>query len=133
VWFANTWPSDLRIPLFADVLADIGNRIPMIVHCNNAGSGAAAVAEIQRQELDQAVLIMAWTEAELVAARAAGIPTCLLDADGVLSGQTYAGLIAAGTTYLGVDYSQTTNTTINNAAAAGLRVLVYTVNRRTNY
>ncbi|MFF5473320.1 glycerophosphodiester phosphodiesterase [Streptomyces achromogenes] len=132
-WFANTWPSDLRIPLLADVLADVGNRIPMIVHCNNSGSGALAVAEIQRQELDQNVLIMAWTEAELTAARAAGIPTCLLDADGVLSGQTYAGLIAAGTTYLGVDYSQTTNTTINAAAAAGLRVLVYTVNRRTNY
>ncbi|MFF9624293.1 glycerophosphodiester phosphodiesterase [Streptomyces griseosporeus] len=132
-WFANTWPSDLRIPLFADVLADVGNTIPMIVHCNNSGSGALAVAEIQRQELDQNVLIMAWTEAELVAARAAGIPTCLLDADGVLSGQTYAGLIAAGTTYLGVDYSQTTNATINAAAAAGLRVLVYTVNHRSDF
>ncbi|WP_432137663.1 glycerophosphodiester phosphodiesterase [Streptomyces sp. bgisy154] len=132
-WFANSWPSDLRIPLFADVLADIGNHIPMIVHCNNTGSGAAAVAEIQRQELDAAVLIMAWTEAELTAARDAGIPTCLLDSDGVLSGQTYAGLIAAGTQYLGVDYSQASNATIQAAATAGLRVLVYTVNRRTHY
>ncbi|MFF8879593.1 glycerophosphodiester phosphodiesterase [Streptomyces flaveolus] len=132
-WFANSWPSDLRIPLFADVLADIGNTIPMIVHCNNSGSGAAAVAEIQRQELDQAVLIMAWTEAELVAARAAGIPSLLLDSDGVLSGQTYAGLLAAGTQYLGVDYSQATTATINSAAAAGLRVLAFTVNRRSDY
>ncbi|MFI5808967.1 glycerophosphodiester phosphodiesterase [Streptomyces sp. NPDC051561] len=130
-WFANTWPSDLRIPLFADVLASIGNTVPMIVHCNNAGSGAAAVAEILRQELEQSVLIMAWTEAELAAARTAGIPSILLDVDGVLSGQTYAGLIAAGTKYLGVDHSQTTNATINAAAAAGLRVLVYTVNRRS--
>ncbi|WP_031189801.1 glycerophosphodiester phosphodiesterase [Streptomyces peucetius] len=132
-WFANTWPSDLRIPLFADVLADIGNTVPLIVHCNNAGSGALAVAEIQRQELSEAVLIMAWNETELADARAAGIPSCLLDADGVLSGQTYAGLIAAGTTYLGVDYSQATNAAINAAAAAGLRVLVYTVNRRTHF
>jgi glycerophosphoryl diester phosphodiesterase len=131
-WFANTWPSDLRIPLFADVLAEIGGRIPIIVHCNNTGSGAAAVAEIQRQELDQAVLIMAWTEAELVAAREAGIPTCLLDADGVLSGQTYAGLLGTGTQYLGVDYAQATTATINAAAAAGLRVLVFTVNRRSD-
>jgi glycerophosphoryl diester phosphodiesterase len=132
-WFANTWPSDLRIPLFADVLADVGNTVPIIVHCNNAGSGAAAVAEIQRQELDQAVLIMAWTEAELAAARAAGIPTCLLDADGILPSQTYAGLVAAGTRYLGVDYAQATNATIQAAAAAGLRVIVYTVNRRGDF
>ncbi|MFE1111202.1 glycerophosphodiester phosphodiesterase [Streptomyces rochei] len=132
-WFANSWPSDLRIPLFADALAEIGNHIPIIVHCNNAGSGALAVAEIQRQELDHAVLIMAWTEAELAAARAAGIPSLLLDADGVLSGQTYAGLLAAGTQYLGVDYSQTSNTTLNAAAAAGLRVIVYTVNRRSHF
>lgn len=132
-WFANTWPSDLHIPLFADVLAEIGNRIPIIVHCNNAGSGALAVAEILRQELEQSVCIMAWTEAELVAARAAGIPSVLLDADGVLSGQTYAGLLAAGTGYLGVDYTSATNATINAAAAAGLRVMVYTVNRRTSF
>ncbi|MFD8199966.1 glycerophosphodiester phosphodiesterase [Streptomyces sp. NPDC059701] len=132
-WFANSWPNDLRIPLFADVLADIGNTIPMVVHCNNAGSGALAVAEILRQELEQSVLVMAWTEAELVAARAAGIPTVLLDSDGVLSGQTYAGLLAAGTQYLGVDYSQATTATINAAAAAGLRVMVFTVNRRSDY
>ncbi|MER5312666.1 glycerophosphodiester phosphodiesterase family protein [Streptomyces sp. NPDC002773] len=132
-WFANTWPSDLRIPLFADVLADLGNTVPIIVHCNNSGSGAAAVAEILRQELEQAVCIMAWSEAELVAARAAGIPSVLLDADGVLSGQTYAGLLAAGTGHLGVDYSQATTSTINAAAAAGLRVMVYTVNRRAHF
>jgi glycerophosphoryl diester phosphodiesterase len=132
-WFANTWPSDLRIPLFADALADVGNTIPIIVHCNNSGSGAAAVAEILRQELEQNVCIMAWTEAELTAARTAGIPTVLLDADGVLSGQTYAGLLAAGTAYLGVDASQASNATIQAAATAGLRVMVYTVNRRTTY
>jgi glycerophosphoryl diester phosphodiesterase len=132
-WFANTWPSDLHIPLFADVLAEIGNRIPIIVHCNNTGSGAAAVTEILRQELEQSVCVMAWTEAELVAARAAGIPTVLLDSDGVLSGQTYAGLLAAGTGYLGVDYSAATNATINAAAAAGLKVMVFTVNRRSHY
>jgi glycerophosphoryl diester phosphodiesterase len=132
-WFANTWPNDLRIPLFSDVLAEVGNTIPMIVHCNNAGSGAAAVAEILRQEMEQSVLLMAWNETELAAARTAGIPTVLLDADGVLTGQTYAGLIAAGTRYLGVDHSQTTAATINAAAAAGLRVLVYTVNRRSAF
>ncbi|MER7623959.1 glycerophosphodiester phosphodiesterase family protein [Streptomyces sp. NPDC126503] len=132
-WFANTWPSDLRIPLFSDVLADLGNTIPIIVHCNNSGSGAAAVAEILRQELEQSVCIMAWTETELAAARAAGIPTLLLDADGVLSGQTYAGLLAAGTGYLGVDHSQASTATIQAAAAAGLRVVVYTVNRRAHY
>ncbi|MFA0844337.1 glycerophosphodiester phosphodiesterase [Streptomyces rochei] len=131
-WFANTWPSDLRIPLFADVLAEAGNTIPIIVHCNNAGSGAAAVAEIQRQELDASTLIMAWNETELAAARAAGIPSLLLDSDGVLSGQTYAGLLAAGTQYLGVDYSQASNATIEAAAAAGLRVMVFTVNRRSD-
>ncbi|MER7813714.1 glycerophosphodiester phosphodiesterase family protein [Streptomyces sp. NPDC006798] len=132
-WFANTWPSDLRIPLFADVLAETGNTIPIIVHCGNAGSGALAVQEIQRQEMDQSVLIMAWNETELAAARTAGIPSLLLDADGVLAGQTYAGLIAAGTTYLGVDYAQASNATIQAAAAAGLRVMVYTVNRRSHF
>ncbi|MEW5658365.1 glycerophosphodiester phosphodiesterase family protein [Streptomyces cinereoruber] len=132
-WFANSWPSDLRIPLLADVLAEVGNTIPIIVHCNNSGSGAAAVAEILRQELEQAVCIMAWKEAELAAARAAGIPTILLDSDGILSGQTYAGLLAAGTGYLGVDHSQTSAATIQAAAAAGLRVMAYTVNRRAHY
>ena len=132
-WFANSWPSDLRIPLFADSLAEIGNQIPIIVHCNNSGSGAAAVAEIQRQELDAAVLIMAWNETELQAARAARIPTLLLDSDGVLPSQTYAGLLAAGTQYLGVDYAQASAATIQAAAAAGMRVCVYTVNRRKDF
>jgi glycerophosphoryl diester phosphodiesterase len=132
-WFANTWPNDLRIPLFADVLAEIGNTIPIIVHANNFGSGALAVAEIQRQELDANVLIMAWTEAELAAARAARIPSLLLDEDGVLPSQTYAQLIASGTQYLGVDYSKTSNATIQAAAAAGMRVLAYTVNRRGDF
>ncbi|MFI5859143.1 glycerophosphodiester phosphodiesterase [Streptomyces parvulus] len=132
-WFANSWPSDLRIPLFSDVLAEVGNTIPIIVHCNNFGSGAVAVEEIRRQELDGSVLIMAWTEAELAAARAAGIPSLLLDTDGVLPDKTYAQLLATGTRYLGVDYSQTSNATIQAAAAAGLRVVVYTVNRRTHY
>lgn len=133
-WFANTWPSDLRIPLAADVFADVGQRIPIICHCNNTGSGDVAVAEIQRQELDMAVLIMAWTEAELTAARAAGMVNCLLCATGdPPAGQTLAGLLAAGTTYIGVDYTQTTNAKIQAAAAAGLKVLVYTVNNRTSY
>ncbi|RIH58550.1 hypothetical protein D3C59_34435 [Streptomyces sp. SHP22-7] len=132
-WFANTWPNDLRIPLFSDILAEVGNTIPIIVHCNNAGSGAAAVEEIRRQELDGSVLIMAWNETELAAARAAGIPTLLLDTDGVLADKTYAQLLATGTRYLGVDYSQTSNATIQAAAAAGLRVMVYTVNRRAHF
>jgi glycerophosphoryl diester phosphodiesterase len=133
-WFANTWPSDLRIPLAADVFADVGNRIPLICHANNAGSGAVAVAEIQRQELDDAVLVMAWNETELLAARAAGVRSCLLDADGSLpGGQTFAGLLAAGTTYLGVDYRTCPNPAIQAAAAAGLNVLVYTVNSRSHY
>ncbi|MFE6426731.1 glycerophosphodiester phosphodiesterase [Streptomyces rochei] len=133
VWFANSWPSDLRIPLFSDVLAEVGGTIPIIVHCNNSGSGAAAVEEIRRQELDGSVLIMAWNETELAAARAAGIPTLLLDTDGVLADKTYAQLLATGTRYLGVDYSQTSNATIQAAAAAGLRVMVYTVNRRAHF
>ncbi|MFD8200495.1 glycerophosphodiester phosphodiesterase [Streptomyces sp. NPDC059701] len=132
-WFANSWPNDLRVPLFADVLAEIGNTVPIIVHCNNAGSGQAAVDEIRRQELDDSVLVMAWTEAELTAARAAGIPTLLLDEDGILPSQTHAQLLASGTGYLGVDYRKTSNATIQAAAAAGLRVCVYTVNRRTDY
>lgn len=132
-WFANSWPNDLRIPLFADALAEIGNQIPIIVHCNNAGSGAAAVAEIQRQELDAAVLIMAWNETELAAARAARIPTLLLDSDGILPSQTYEGLLAAGTQYLGVDVAQASAATIQAAAAAGMRVCVYTVNRRREF
>ncbi|WP_162603042.1 glycerophosphodiester phosphodiesterase family protein [Streptomyces sp. CS081A] len=133
-WFANTWPSDLRIPLFSDVLADVGNTVPLIVHCNNSQSGNAAVAEILRQELEQAVCIMAWGESGLIAARAAGIPNVLLDSDGILTGGlTYASLLASGTGYLGVDYSQTTNATIQAAHAAGLKVMVFTVNRRADF
>ena len=74
-WFCNTWPDDLRIPLFTDVLAEIGGMVPLVVHCNNTGSGAAAVAAVQRHERADSVLIMAWNETELEAARTAGIPT----------------------------------------------------------
>lgn len=130
-WFANTWPSDLRIPLFSDVLDDVGDRIPIIVHCNNVGSGDVAVPLILAQELGDAVLVMAWVESELVAARAAGIPSCLLSPTGVLTGQTYAGLLAAGTAYFGVDASQTSVATMQAAMDAGLNLLVYTVNSRT--
>ncbi|MFD7861879.1 glycerophosphodiester phosphodiesterase [Streptomyces sp. NPDC059783] len=132
-WFCNTWPNDLHIPLFVDVLAEIGGTVPLVVHCNNAGSGAAAVAEILRHERADSVLIMAWNEAELAAARAAGIPTILLDEDGVLSGQTYAGLLAAGTEYIGLNPALTPAASIQAAAAAGLKVIVYTVNRRSDY
>lgn len=132
-WFANTWPSDLRIPVFADVCADIAPRLPLIVHCNNHGSGDPAVAEIQRQALADRVLVMGWWESELLAARAAGIPSCLLAANGQPpTGQTWAGLLAAGTGYVGVDVTQTSNATIQAIAATGLRVLAYTVNNRTD-
>lgn len=130
-WFANTWPSDLRIPLLSDVLDDVGDRIPIIVHCNNTGSGDVAVPLIVDQELADAVLVMAWGESELVAARAAGIPTCLLSPTGTLTGQTYAGLLTAGTGYLGVDASQTSTATMQAIMDAGLRLMVYTVNSRT--
>ncbi|MBY8880221.1 glycerophosphodiester phosphodiesterase [Actinacidiphila acidipaludis] len=133
-WFCNTWPSDLRIPVFADVCADIAPRLPLIVHCNNHGSGNPAVAEIVRQDLGGRVLVMGWWESELVAARAAGIPSLLLCPDGTPpAGQTWNGLLAAGTAYVGVDYTQTSAATITSLAAAGLRVMVYTVNSRTDY
>ncbi|MET7646337.1 hypothetical protein ABZS83_22465, partial [Streptomyces sp. NPDC005426] len=70
---------------------------------------------------------------ELAAARAAGIPTILLDEDGVLSGQTYAGLLAAGTEYIGLNPALTPVASIQAASAAGLKVIVYTVNRRADY
>ncbi|MDP5310368.1 glycerophosphodiester phosphodiesterase [Streptomyces poriferorum] len=132
-WFCSSWPNDLRIPLFTDVLADIGGMVPLVVHCNNAGSGAAAVAAVQRHQRADSVLIMAWNETELVAARAAGIPTILLDEDGTLAGQTYAGLLAAGTEYIGLNPALTPVASIQAAAAAGLKVIVYTVNRRSDY
>jgi Glycerophosphoryl diester phosphodiesterase len=131
-WFASSWPSDLRIPIFADVCADVGTRIPMIVHCNNSGSGALATAEIQRQGLSGSVLVMGWTDAELVDARAAGLPTCLLAPTGIPP-ESYDDLQAAGTAYLGVDYAQAAPETIQAAAAAGLRILAYTVNSRAHY
>ncbi|MFB8083680.1 glycerophosphodiester phosphodiesterase [Streptomyces sp. NPDC056013] len=134
VWFCNTWPNDLRIPLFAEVLSEISGQTPLVVHCNNTGSGAAAVEAVQRHERAGAVLIMAWNETELAPARAAGIPTILLDEDGTLpAGQTYAGLLAAGTQYIGLNPAQTPAAAIEAAAAAGLRVIVYTVNRRSDY
>lgn len=133
-WFANTWPSDLRIPLLSDVLAEVGGTIPLIIHCNNTGSATPAVEEIMRQELEGSVCIMAWAESGLITARANGIPNVLLDSDGILSGGlTYAGLVADGTSYLGVDYSQTSNATIAAAKAAGLRIMAFTVNKRADY
>ncbi|MBP2583044.1 glycerophosphoryl diester phosphodiesterase [Streptomyces sp. PvR006] len=132
-WFCNSWPTDLRIPLFAEVLAEISGQTPLVVHCNNTNSGAAAVEAVQRHERAGAVLIMAWNEAELAPARAAGIPTILLDEDGTLpAGQTYAGLLAAGTQYIGLNPARTPVAAIEAAAAAGLRVIVYTVNRRAD-
>lgn len=132
-WFGNAWPNDLHIPLFADVLAELGGMVPLVVHCNNAGSGAAGVAAVQRHERADSVLIMAWKEAELTAARAADIPTILLDEDGELSEQTYAGLLAAGTEYIGLNPALTPVASIQAAAAAGLKVIVYSVNRRSDY
>ncbi|MFE9777686.1 glycerophosphodiester phosphodiesterase [Streptomyces sp. NPDC005775] len=132
-WFCDSWPNDLHIPLFVDVLAELGGLVPLVVHCNNAGSGAAAVAAVQRHERADSVLIMAWNETELAAARAAGIPTILLDEDGTLNGQTYAGLLAAGTEYIGLNPALTPVASIEAAAAAGLKVIVYTVNRRSDY
>lgn len=130
-WFCNTWPNDIPIPQFSDVLDEIGGHIPIIVHCNNVGSGAPAVEQILRQELGDSVLIMGWGESELVAARAVSIPTCLLSPTGILSGQTYDGLLDAGTMYLGVDASQTSAATMNAIMDSGLRLMVYTVNSRT--
>jgi glycerophosphoryl diester phosphodiesterase len=120
-WFASTWPSDLRIPTLDDVLQRISPLVPLILHVDDtfAGAGAATVAAVQQHERAAGVLIACWSEPELAAARAAGIPTLLWSATGILAGgRTYAALIADGTQYLGVDVTQTTNATMQDAMDA---------------
>lgn len=132
-WFCSSWPSDLRIPTLDDVLQRISPLIPLILHVDAtvAGAGAATVAAVQQHGRAEDVLIACWTETELAAARAAGIPTLLWTTSGTVGGgRTYADLLASGTQYLGPDISRTSTATMQAAMDAGLRVVPYAVDRR---
>lgn len=132
-WFSSTWPSDLRIPTLDDVLQRISPLVPLILHVDDTfpGAGAATVAAVQQHERTAGVLIACWSEGELAAARAAGIPTLLWTTNGSApGGRTYTQLLADGTQYLGCDATGTTNATMQDAMNAGMRVVPFVVDRR---
>jgi glycerophosphoryl diester phosphodiesterase len=126
-WFSNSWPS-VRVPTLEQVFREFGRRVVMFVEAKNTGCGAAIVALAQKYGMTDSIVVCSFTSGELAAARAAGIKTQFLF--GSVAGVDWA---AYGSLYdrVGINHtSQAPDTWIQDAQAAGLKVDMYTLNRR---
>lgn len=124
--FCHTWPPDLLIPAFTDVLRRFGNHINIMVEAKNAGSGRAIVDDVLRDELGHTVILQSFLREELDPALAHGVAALLLDPAGDVE---HAQLRADGVAYVGVR-SDAPPENIKAARAAGLTVFAYGVQRR---
>ena len=113
-----------------EVLDEFGGRYLLIPELKNSGALAAMVDSLIRRQLQRAVIVQSFNWAVVSAAVAAGIEGLMLtNSPGVSVGiTTWAAIKAAGVNYVGMS-SGASDATLAAATAAGLRVIIYTVNR----
>lgn len=129
-WFGGGW-GNCRIPSFADICREFGNKIFISVEAKDTGGGAAIVRHLQQFgiSIDHA-LVSSFISAELTAAVAAGYPTMILSGDASV---TPAACVAAGYKWIGVSSATSGGSTPSAIAgyhAVGVKVAVYTINRQ---
>lgn len=123
-WFGGGW-GNLTPPLFVDVCREFANRYTLVPEAKSSGAGAAIAAQIVSSGAQDACLVQSFSQSELTPAAAAGIACILLVG---ASEPNYSALLAAGIRYVGFP-SDVSAAWIANALAAGVKVIVYTINR----
>lgn len=123
---------DTRPPFFEEILREFGNRT---VICPEAKSGSfvgqSMVALMQRYGIrSDMVLMQSFNTPELTDALAAGYPTLLL-IDTYTGSPTPAALKATGYRWIGTSLN-TSTAQMDALRAAGLKVGVYTLDRRSD-
>jgi glycerophosphoryl diester phosphodiesterase len=125
-WFAATWPDTLRVPTLTDVLDELGGRAVLCPEAKNAAAGRAIVELLNKYGHLDAAIVQSFMQAELSPAVAAGCDAMMLTAT---SAYDPAALHASGIRYLGLSAALPPSL-VSAAAAAGLDVVVWVVNRR---
>lgn len=119
------WATNLKCPTFDDVLREFGNRVVIVPEAKNAGAGAAIVEKLQEFGIRKdMVIIQSPSLAELATGVAAGY-SCMR-----MSSTDYAATLAAGIEFTGFGWNETAK--IAAAAAAGLKVIVWTTQRNVD-
>lgn len=126
-WFGGGWP-DTSLPTFAQYLDRYGGRRVLVPEAKVTTAVQPMTDAIVARGLQASVLIQSFSAPALAPAVAAGIPVMhLVNADGdCLTTQQYAD---QGIGWVGASTS-VTNTKIQELRAAGIRVVVWTVERR---
>lgn len=113
------------------VLTDIGGRGILVPELNVPGSGAPMISTVVSRGLQRAVIFQCDSFEDMEAVTAAGC-ACLMLVPAVapvLDGRTHAQLKARGVEFIGYNIT-VTQAEVALAKAAGLKVIIYTVNTR---
>ncbi len=130
---ATTWKqlvmeggAGINPPLLDEILSEFGGDLPLIIEAKSSGSGAAIVDRLKFYNVAPAsVLINSFISDELIAALRDGYPTCINL--GTYGGTpTLATLVARG--YQWASVNATTTAWMDSLRAAGIKVVVYTLN-----
>jgi glycerophosphoryl diester phosphodiesterase len=127
-WFAAAWPNTLRVPTLTDVLDELGGRTVLCPEAKNAGAGRAIVERLNQYGYLDAAIVQSFMQAELGPAVTAGGVAMVLAAT---SFYDPAALHASGIRYLGLSAALPPSL-VSPAAAAGLDVVIWVVNRRVD-
>lgn len=115
------------------LLTEVGGRGILLPELNVIGSGAPMIDKVVQRGLQRAVIFQCDSIADMQAVTNAGCACLLLvpAVNQVLSsaypGWTHAQVKAAGVEFIGY-YTTATQAELNSAIAAGLKVIIYTVN-----
>lgn len=127
-WFGQSWPNDLRIPTFAEVLDEFGGRAVLCPEAKNAGGGRALLEALTAFGALDTAIVQSFLCAELDPVIAAGGQSMMLTATEQYDPQS---LHTMGVRYLALSAALPPSL-VAPAAAAGLEVVVWVVDRRVD-
>lgn len=137
-WFGGNW-GNLKVPLFAQVAAAFGNKMPMQVQAKpTVGSGAALINTLSAYGVGPATIrIASFSITELAAPIAAGYTVIYLLTGANYASQNPAALAAQGVDWVALDRTAAAlstqaakNAEVARWHAAGIKVSIYSPLRR---
>lgn len=114
--------------MWSDILDEFGGNTLIVPEVKVFGAQGPLIQPIIDRQLHKAVLMQCYDLATAEAIAANGIATIYLQTAGLPAGTAPADLIAAGINYVGFDFTQVTAATVASMQAAGLKVILFTVN-----
>lgn len=126
------WPS-LKAPTWADVVAQVGGLALLVPEVRGVGLAVDDAREVIRlaksARIEKTVIVQSFVWDACVASVADGVDAMYLDGAGTT--RTPAELVAAGVRFLGADSALITDATLAAHAAAGVNVIVWTINHQS--